>query len=296
MSKAGSAPEFLAALDGSALKLRLPYEGGDVLWRSFGDGPPLVLLHGGHGSWMHWARNIAELAGDHQVLVPDMPSFGESSDLPEPATLEHLVQALADSLEEVPGLDGPIDLVGFSFGGLVAAHLAATPGLVHRLALLGTAGHGTPRRQTLEMKNWRTASPGVEQTAAFANNLRALMLYNETSVDPLALLIQELSCKATRFHSRQFSRPASVAATLARYPGPLLLMWGDQDVTAFPETLAHSLAEPRANCEWCLIPRAGHWVQFEKPFETNHILRGWFARDVIQDSAPAPLQAQPQHL
>jgi CubicO group peptidase (beta-lactamase class C family) len=36
--------------------------GPSVTWRRFGSGPHLVLLHGGHGSWLHWVRNIEFLA------------------------------------------------------------------------------------------------------------------------------------------------------------------------------------------------------------------------------------------
>jgi pimeloyl-ACP methyl ester carboxylesterase len=46
-------------------------------------------------------------------------------------------------------------MVGFSFGGLVAAQFASASQRVRRLALLGTAGHGGPRRQTSELLNWR---------------------------------------------------------------------------------------------------------------------------------------------
>ena len=33
---------------------------GEVVWRMWGAGTPLVLLHGGTGSWMHWVRNVED--------------------------------------------------------------------------------------------------------------------------------------------------------------------------------------------------------------------------------------------
>ena len=42
---------------------------GDMVWRAWGDGPPLVLLHGASGSWTHWIRNGLPLAAHRRVLA-----------------------------------------------------------------------------------------------------------------------------------------------------------------------------------------------------------------------------------
>lgn len=98
-------------------------EGRKVAWRVVGDGPPAILLHGGHGSWRHWARNIASWSGVRRLLIPDMPGFGDSDDSPF-ADMAGFVGLLAKSIDQLPTSDGSVDLVGFSFGGLAAAHLA----------------------------------------------------------------------------------------------------------------------------------------------------------------------------
>jgi hypothetical protein len=46
-----------------ATALRTPCGDGETVWHSWGDGEPLVLLHGGSGSWTHWLRNVQALAG-----------------------------------------------------------------------------------------------------------------------------------------------------------------------------------------------------------------------------------------
>lgn len=37
-------------------------QGRAMRWRIFENGEPLVLIHGGHGSWLHWIRNIEALS------------------------------------------------------------------------------------------------------------------------------------------------------------------------------------------------------------------------------------------
>lgn len=51
-----------------------------VVWRQFGSGSPLVLIHGGHGSWLHWARNIEALSKDFSLWIPNLAGYGDSSD------------------------------------------------------------------------------------------------------------------------------------------------------------------------------------------------------------------------
>jgi pimeloyl-ACP methyl ester carboxylesterase len=123
------ASDLVARLDAQSQRHELGTASGQVVWRRFGDGPPLVLLHGGHGSWLHWARNIPAWAQRCSVLVPDMPGYGDSATPPEP-TLASLVQMLAQSLDGLVSADTPLQLAGFSFGGLVAAHLAGQRGRV----------------------------------------------------------------------------------------------------------------------------------------------------------------------
>src|SRR4051812_49095692 len=56
-------------------------------------GSPLLLVHGGHGGWMHWRTNLVALASSHRVLAPDMPGFGASSELAAPG-----IEAVAGEL------------------------------------------------------------------------------------------------------------------------------------------------------------------------------------------------------
>jgi pimeloyl-ACP methyl ester carboxylesterase len=64
------------------------HEGVRVRWRRFGTDttqPPLVLLHGGHGSWMHWLRNAEALSAGRTLWLPDMPGFNDSDAPPRVA-------------------------------------------------------------------------------------------------------------------------------------------------------------------------------------------------------------------
>src|SRR3546814_13345992 len=89
-------------------------------WRVWGDGPPLVLLHGDFGAWTHWLRNVSRLAAYFRVIVPDMPGYGDSDPPPEPWTPESLARILAAGLVEIVPPPQRFDLAGFSFGGIIA--------------------------------------------------------------------------------------------------------------------------------------------------------------------------------
>ena len=57
-----SPADIVARLASQARVVRTPCGDGNMVWRVWGRGEPLVLFHGGSGSWTHWIRNIPELA------------------------------------------------------------------------------------------------------------------------------------------------------------------------------------------------------------------------------------------
>jgi 2-hydroxy-6-oxonona-2,4-dienedioate hydrolase len=48
-------------LDNLSNQSEIEVDGVKIVWREWGSGSPLVLLHGGSGSWNHWVKNIAFL-------------------------------------------------------------------------------------------------------------------------------------------------------------------------------------------------------------------------------------------
>ena len=268
------ASDLVARLDAQSQRHEVDTASGPVVWRRFGDGPPLVLLHGGHGSWLHWARNIPAWAQHCSVLVPDMPGYGDSAAPPEP-TLAALVQMLAQSLDGLVGADTPVQLAGFSFGGLVAAHLAVHRDHVTQLILFGPAGHGGPRRPRGELRSWREA-----QAAGDADALRAVMQHNlcmhmisdPARVDAAALQIHTEACLRTRFRSKPISRAGGLTERLDAFTGPVTLLWGEHDVTATPADLQRTLTSGWPKRRAVVLPDAGHWVMYEAAEPVNALV------------------------
>lgn len=261
---------------------RVAHRGRRVCWRGFGAGAPLVLLHGGHGSWLHWVRNIEPLAARYRVWVPDMPGYGESDDLDAdahaPERLELLIDAMIATLAQLVDAGTAVGVAGFSFGGLVAASMAARGSGIDRLALIGPGGHGLPRRQKLALVDWRLPDP-AGRAAALRHNLGALMLHGDEHADALAMAVHTRSCEATRFRSRALSRTSGLHAALDAAALPVLALWGEHDITGDPQAIGRSLTQGHPERRWHVEPGAGHWLQYERPAEVNRQLTSWFNGD-----------------
>ena len=103
-------------------------QGARVSYSATGAGEPVVLLHSSACSSAQWRRLSETLSERFRVIAPDLVGYGGSDPWAGPGSLRlsdeaALVgQALADDLG--PGYDGPLHLVGHSYGGAVALHVA----------------------------------------------------------------------------------------------------------------------------------------------------------------------------
>jgi len=102
-----------------------------------GDGPPLILLHGGLGAIEMFGWNIPALAAKRQVVAVDLQGHGRTADIDRPLNVEFMaddIAALARHLELERA-----DVVGYSLGGGVALQLAIRhPELVAKLVIVST--------------------------------------------------------------------------------------------------------------------------------------------------------------
>jgi 2-hydroxy-6-oxonona-2,4-dienedioate hydrolase len=249
-------------------RLTLP---GPMVWHAWGpdDGPVLVLLHGGSGSWMHWIRNIAPWVSEgRRVLAVDLPGFGDSAEPKEGGDVDALIEPLHQAWQWLKPSHGGSTFVGFSFGGMTAAlWLASYPDDAQALVMVGSPGLGLTTPDRIRLKGWRHLPTEAQQAEAHRHNLMALMLQHEESLDALALSVHTANVMRDRMPRRRLSSTPIVADALPRITCSLHVIFGEHDALykgRWPEVEALFKAQTPflASLQW--VPGAGHWVQYER--------------------------------
>lgn len=263
-------------LGSDARRVVLGPAGRQTVWREWGRGRPVVLLHGGFGSWTHWTRNIAALAATRRVLVPDTPGFGDS-DLPDPVDAAEIVRSLWSDVDALVGTDTQVDLVGFSYGGGLAAEMTGRyPDRVGRLVVVGSGGMGVPLGERENLVRWRHLDAAA-QRQAHRSNLKTLMFAKPEAVDDLAVALQAANTGEAKMNSKKLRGGINMPRALAGKSVVLSGIWGERDATlgglplALREQVIRSL-DPAA--EWIVLPGTGHWVQYEAAAAFNAALLG----------------------
>jgi pimeloyl-ACP methyl ester carboxylesterase len=265
---------YMKGVEAEARQLRTPCGDGHMVWRVWGDGPPLVLLHGGYGSWTHWIRNVLQLSRAFTVATPDLPGLGESATPPEPHTAAGLAGIIVRGLDFLFPTRGGLHIAGFSFGGVLGGHAAAQLGdRVRRFTIVGSNGLGLVRQPTA-LRRLREDASETEALEVARHNLAALMIADPGKIDELAIYIQAENAPRGRVKSRRFSRADTLARALPLITARIDGIWGAQDATAYPhlEDRARALRNIQPNARFEVIPGAGHWVQYEAADRFNALL------------------------
>jgi pimeloyl-ACP methyl ester carboxylesterase len=272
--RTAAAAAVVADLDSRARRISVPVDGGSIVWRIWGEGPPIVLVHGGGGSWTHWLRNIDALAATRRVIVLDLPGAGDSRfDSPpdDPTTLALMLrEALSGVIDSVEKLD----FVTFSFGGIVSCYLSAlAPDVIGSLVLVAPVGLGVKRQRPQIRKLSRTLPP-AERREAVRSNLELMMIADPRRVDDLAIYLHDRNAARTRLKSSAISATNPLVGVLPRLQCPIRAVWGRQD-NLYPQDTRERVAlfaGLRYPTEPIFIDPGGHWVQFEQADAFNRCL------------------------
>ena len=266
-------PAEVQTLLQSASCLETPCGDGAFVWHVWGQASrqpglaPVVLLHGGSGSWTHWLRNIGPLVNAGRwVLVPDLPGFGDSAAPLHGTDADALPELVVEGLQSLIG-NAACDLVGFSFGGMVAGFIAEQfAARVARLVLVGAPGLGIAPEKAIRLNAWRHLAEPDRRDAVHRRNLAALMLLHPASITELALRLHEANVLRDRMKGRSLSRTDALARALTQVKCPVHAIYGREDALyrGKMEALEPVLKRAPGFTALTLVEASGHWVQFEQ--------------------------------
>ena len=251
---------------GCAEEIRTQCGDGHIVWHQWGNGTPVMLLHGGSGSWTHWIRNIKPLVDNgYQVIVPDLPGFGDSALPPDGRDGDVMPKWLDRGLAEIIG-DQACITIGFSFGAMVGTLWAASvPSRIAALVLVGAPALSDIPMPRLGLRAWEHLPDTDAQNRAHRYNLRALMFARDESIDEFAVQLHAANLKRDRLKRRRLARTDIVVRTLPSVSCPVAGIWGSDDAVYRDRlhTVEPALKTAPGFQSLMLLDGSGHWTQFE---------------------------------
>lgn len=271
---------------------RTETSGGKVAYEVFGEGPPLILVHGTPSRSYLW-RNVAPaLAEKFRVYVYDLLGFGESERREgQDVSIAAQGRALAE-LVEAWGLEEPA-VAGHDIGGGIALRAHLVEGVsFDRIALLDAVAltpWGTPAlRHVKEYLNAYRTMPLKVFESYVASRLREA---TNRSIEEEAFESYLSQWRGSEGRTAYLRKDAALEerdteeleALLSSIGAPILVVWGEEDAWLDPSQ-ATTLTEKIPNAELKLVASAGHFVMEDAPEEVAEILASFFAAS--QEMAP----------
>ena len=244
-----------------------------------GAGQPVVLLHG-PTTISPQAPFLSLLAQHTEIIAPSLPGFGNS---PRPDSFDttydlvHLCQSL---LEVLPY--EKVTLIGFSFGGWIAAEVAVNCShRLERLILVDPVGIKIGGREERDIVHHFNTAPAELRRLAWHDPPRQRPglgglgwqeLLDEMTDDDLVIGARNWDALCLYAWRPHLYNP-QLASWLRRIAVPTLLLWGERDRIVQPEYgRVYSTRIPGSRFE--IIPEAGHHPELEQPEAfVEHVLK-----------------------
>ena len=278
-----------------------------LCYRTAGQGPVLLLIHGMAGSSTTWRQVIPELSRRFTVVAPDLPGHGRSDKPPGDYSLGAFASSLRDLLVALGHEHATV--VGQSLGGGIAMQFSYQyPERCERLVLVGSGGLGrevnrllqlltlpgsdtvlrlasaTPVRAAIEFLGALAARVGLHPSPVSAELWRsyASLADHETRAAFLRTLRAVVDARgqavsaANRLH---------LAAAL-----PTLILWGDAD-RIIPVEHAHAAHASIEGSELVIFEGVGHYLHCEAPQRFVEVLT-----EFIEATMPARISVTPNQV
>jgi len=249
--------------------------GTDLTLLQSGTGQPVLVLHEelGHPGWLRWH---AELARNHTVILPLHPGFGKSPRVEWVRGIRDLAGFYARVVRE-RNLR-PVDVIGFSMGGWLAAEMAACDAAqFRRMVLVAPTGIKPPQGDIMDLftvtaRAYLDASVNDTQSAPeFAK------LYGGEQTPEQFEAWEDARAETARLAWQPYMHNPSLGPLLEGVVGlPTLLIWGKQDKVV-PVSVAEVFKKSIPGAQLVVFDNCGHRPEVEKQTEFTQQLQRFLA-------------------
>jgi len=256
-------------------------DGRKLAWRTLGDGPPLILLHGWAMSSAVFSEVAVRLSADFNLLLPDLPGHGASDPAPEYA-LPQMVADITDWLAQIK--IERCSVLGWSLGGQVAVQLALhRPELVEKLLLVSSTpcfvadegwNGGLPAVQVKAMERQLRRTFEAAMSDFFARMFSGENLSRERYRQIIASAVRggRLPNAVDVLACLDLLRTTDLRAQLPLLELPVLVHYGEGDIIT-PPTAGRYLASQIVGAREIRWPVIGHAPFLSRPAESADLWR-----------------------
>ncbi len=261
------------------MEARTP-DGVTLRFDEAGEGDPtIVFVHGWCCSRDNWRRQVAHFSRSHRVIALDQRGHGESDKPDQDYTIAGFVDDLARFIGD-RGLDRPV-IVGHSMGGAIAMNLARKhPHIARGIVMVDTPSRPLPAQFQPVMQSTLAALQSPAYKSVAEGFVRMFMFDGNSPPDLVDELISAMSEAPQRLmHTALTDLLGPHTMEPGPIPVPALYILAGSDDDAEGE-----LAERYPGLEVAAVECA-HFIQLERPDETNALVEGLIAR--VAEGAPA---------
>ncbi len=264
-----------------------------------------LLIHGWSSSWYALSPLIPSLSQRFNVIAVDLPGYGQSPRLPNPTTIVDYADILARLIEQIS--TGPVVLIGHSMGGMTSATIALRhPVLVERMVLVCPTITGVlsssinlamspasllERAGMGQLVTYLMGTPLIESLVVRVTDrlMRPVSFSGRTGIteqDYFRIRDDARRQGQGRVRAECFfaMRNNNLEGKLGQIEPPTLVIWGAEDNTV-PLRDAGILADEWPAADLRIIPKAGHWPQFETPEITRRLVASFLGLPMLSTEA-----------
>lgn len=255
-----------------------------------------ILIHGWSSSWYACSPLLPLLSRRFNCLAIDLPGYGNSPPMQKRVTIPAYADLIAELIQQVS--PGPVVLIGHSMGGMIGVTLALrNPLLVERMVLLCPTISGNLSTYinlfispVTMLERWPIANRILAALEPYMLNVTDRLMrpasfsertnISEADYERLRADARRPGQGRVRAECYWAMRANNLCGKLDKIEPPSLVLWGAEDNTV-PLRDSGVVADEWSSVDLRIIPKAGHWPQFETPDITRRYIAAFLGLPVI---------------